>query len=316
MSLNGKKFLDNLQQLQSTDKVRSFFEYFSEAIAEKYARKLAVVVRETRESLQDVIADLARRFRFAQDHFEVDPVTLIRFFESEEYWNFQYSSTADHVEHTHASFPSPHYYPARQCIDYALFPTYRLRKQEILRQIQATRGPSTPKNVLEVGVGSGELIGELLKLFKECNGVGLDVIQENIGFSNAWIASLNARGRFTGMNLDVQQDIPTCEDGFDLVVCSEVLEHLEDPQTALENMRRSMKRDAIAILTVPLEDPGHEHLQCFQKGDIEKIVPGNMRVMKSPIHNWEGTMINQSPDGESCSEQKVIHHQLMVLQAT
>ena len=97
MSLNGKKFLDNLQQLQSTDKVRSFFEYFSEAIAEKYARNLAVLVRETRESLQDVIADLARRFRFAQDHFEVDPVTLIRFFESEEYWNFQYSSTADHV---------------------------------------------------------------------------------------------------------------------------------------------------------------------------------------------------------------------------
>ncbi len=47
-------------------------------------------------------------------------------------------------------------------------------------------------------------------------------------------------------------DIPFEENSIDMIICNHVLEHILDEKRALSEMRRVLKDDGIAILTVPL----------------------------------------------------------------
>ena len=47
------------------------------------------------------------------------------------------------------------------------------------------------------------------------------------------------------------QNYPLPEGSFDLVICWDVLEHLEDPGAALRNMRRALKPDGVMVLSLP-----------------------------------------------------------------
>jgi len=58
----------------------------------------------------------------------------------------------------------------------------------------------------------------------------------------------------------------TLEDGsFDVVLCSEVLEHLETPLVAIEEMHRLLRTDGIVILTVPFFWHIHEAPRDFYR---------------------------------------------------
>jgi 2-polyprenyl-3-methyl-5-hydroxy-6-metoxy-1,4-benzoquinol methylase len=52
---------------------------------------------------------------------------------------------------------------------------------------------------------------------------------------------------------DVQKAIPLKEQ-FDLIICFEVIEHLEDPLKAIKNLRDKLKKDGILICSTPNGD--------------------------------------------------------------
>lgn len=74
-------------------------------------------------------------------------------------------------------------------------------------------------------------------------------------------------------------DLPYPDGSFDLVVCTEVLEHVADPPVALRELRR-VARDA-AILTVP-------HEPFFRAGNLLR---GRhvRRLGSTPGHRWTWT---------------------------
>jgi len=91
-------------------------------------------------------------------------------------------------------------------------------------------------------------------------------------------------------NLDKRLDFK--DNSFDTVVCLEVLEHLEDPESALKELIRiSRKR---VIVTVPFDEkiqyvlclhcaiytPYSGHLQSFNKENIAGIIPDDARMVK------------------------------------
>ena len=49
------------------------------------------------------------------------------------------------------------------------------------------------------------------------------------------------------------QDLPFGEEAFDSIICTEVLEHLPEPQHALIEMKRVLKKEGFLYLTVPQE---------------------------------------------------------------
>ncbi|MBI2443451.1 MAG: class I SAM-dependent methyltransferase [Candidatus Levybacteria bacterium] len=101
-----------------------------------------------------------------------------------------------------------------------------------------------PKTILEAGCGEGFILERLYKANIGQKQVGID-------FSDAAIA-LDKKER---PHLDIRKgdiyNIPFKDNAFDLVLCCEVLEHLENPQKALSELHRVTRQ--YVILSVPNE---------------------------------------------------------------
>lgn len=51
--------------------------------------------------------------------------------------------------------------------------------------------------------------------------------------------------------INVEDEIPFPKEFFDVAICNDVLEHLENPSRALENTRNVLKKDGILYITAP-----------------------------------------------------------------
>lgn len=104
--------------------------------------------------------------------------------------------------------------------------------------------PLKPNSVLDAGAGEGFTLVKLArcKIGKRVEGVDNSERAVKIG-----------KKMYPGLNL-IQGDIynlPYKDNSFDIVLCTEVLEHLEDPGRALEELKRVTKK--YIMLTVPNE---------------------------------------------------------------
>jgi len=101
-----------------------------------------------------------------------------------------------------------------------------------------------PKHILDVGCGEGFTLEKL-----HANDIGEELV--GIDFLETAIAI----GKKEHPYLDLRQgniyDIPFDSNSFDLVICSEVLEHLEDPVRALDELHRVA--NTYVLLSVPNE---------------------------------------------------------------
>lgn len=92
------------------------------------------------------------------------------------------------------------------------------------------------------------------------------------------------------MKLDANDPFPFESDTFDLVWCSEVIEHLRDPASSVSEMRRVLKPGGTLIITTPnsgawffraaalvglpparVQHPGHIHF--FDESDMRSLFP-------------------------------------------
>ncbi|MBI2028478.1 MAG: methyltransferase domain-containing protein [Candidatus Levybacteria bacterium] len=104
--------------------------------------------------------------------------------------------------------------------------------------------PLNPKTVLDAGCGEGFTMNNLIK-----NNIGENV--EGIEFSEETITI----GKKLFPDLKIKRgsiySIPYPNNFFDLVVCTEVLEHLDSPQRALKEILRISTKDV--VISVPNE---------------------------------------------------------------
>ena len=93
---------------------------------------------------------------------------------------------------------------------------------------------------LDIGAGRGELIRLLQKAYR-CNSSACDYHVERFGLKDVPIVAVN---------LDLQP-LPYENDSFDLVTCSEVVEHLENYRSALREAYRVLRPGGSIIVTTP-----------------------------------------------------------------
>lgn len=135
-------------------------------------------------------------------------------------------------------------------------------------------------NVLDVGCGNGDLADHLIKCGTQVTG---------IDFSGEAIRQCNERfnsGKF--FEHDLSEDMPFEESTFDLIWCSEVLEHLYAPRKALEETHRVLKPEGVLLVTVPYHgmlknvgiallafeshyDPEHPHIRFYTKKSLSAL---------------------------------------------
>ena len=105
------------------------------------------------------------------------------------------------------------------------------------------------RKVLEIGCSIG---GASNVLYEN----GFDVYSSDI--SNYAVTRAEKLAKKLGRDIkffvfDVQKPIPVKEN-FDLIVCFEVIEHLEDPLKAIKNLRAKLKPEGILICSTPNGD--------------------------------------------------------------
>jgi ubiquinone/menaquinone biosynthesis C-methylase UbiE len=114
----------------------------------------------------------------------------------------------------------------------------RLRVRAIGRLLAA----SANSRVLEVGVGGGNVLERIA-----ARRVGIDL--------SPFILR-KARARLGGTAALVRGDamlLPFCDGAFDRVYCSEVLEHVLEPEVVVGEMRRVLAPRGFAVVSVPNE---------------------------------------------------------------
>lgn len=151
-----------------------------------------------------------------------------------------------------------------------------------------------PKTILDAGCGEGFTLARLQK-----EGIGKHL--EGIDYSLNAIILGKKNYPFLSLKQGDIYNLPYRNNSFDLVICSEVLEHLEHPKKVLEEIVRVSKK--YCLLSVPNEPTfmisnflrgknwsrwGNdiEHINHWSKTSFEKFVKGEslkLLIIKTPF---------------------------------
>jgi 2-polyprenyl-3-methyl-5-hydroxy-6-metoxy-1,4-benzoquinol methylase len=119
-----------------------------------------------------------------------------------------------------------------------------LIKRFVARLHELFESGSPPKSVLEIGVGEGFLSGFLAQRYPEVEFSGVDLNQQDLEL----LAKKFPRIKRYCANV---YDLSALPGGYDLIICAEVLEHVGEPERALEQIVALAPQRV--ILTVPHE---------------------------------------------------------------
>jgi 2-polyprenyl-3-methyl-5-hydroxy-6-metoxy-1,4-benzoquinol methylase len=144
---------------------------------------------------------------------------------------------------------------------------YKNRMNQTIGMINES--PQSEFTILDIGCGAGLYSFELLNRFPKCNLTGFDISEKQVKFINEKIPSdLKNRAKF--MVLDAE----TFELGkiFNYVICTEVLEHILDPNRVLDRVNQHTNINSKIILSVPtIHETGQSGWFYRQKVDSKTV---------------------------------------------
>jgi len=108
----------------------------------------------------------------------------------------------------------------------------------------ATKYFANPKDILEIGCGTGYVLKALREAFPAASLTATDVHIRGLQF-----AANRHSERLSLLQMDARA-IPF-RDTFDLVGCFDVLEHIDEDVAVLEEIRATLKPAGVLVLTVP-----------------------------------------------------------------
>lgn len=133
----------------------------------------------------------------------------------------------------------------------------RARSRKVLEFAQI--GPQD--SVLELGCEAGNLLVDA-PLCRRI--VGADISSAALADASRLFRTQNRAAQF--VQLDGQQHLPFSRGEFGVIICSEMLEHVENPQTVLENIHEIATRDTKIVVSIPLES-----LKVFVKKSLHAV---------------------------------------------
>ena len=162
---------------------------------------------------------------------------------------------------------------------------YRWHIEAFLKSIYHLLQQAEPQSVLDAGCGEGHVVGFLARQNPSWRLTGMDLDKEAIAYAQA---TFGDQATFRTGSL---YKLPFSDNSFDTVVCSEVLEHLEDTDRAISELKRVTRRHV--LITVPREpyfkllndlgrslgispDPGH--VNFWTKKTFQQFINGHFNA--------------------------------------
>lgn len=137
---------------------------------------------------------------------------------------------------------------------------------DFLRELAAVAARLAPRSVLDVGCGAGNLLHELVERAALERVVGVDYASAGIRRA----ARLVPSGEFHAVSV-YRLDL---EERFELVLCTEVLEHLSRPRAAVERLVQHCAASGTVLITVPDggSDTWEGHRNFWTDAELEEFL--------------------------------------------
>lgn len=117
---------------------------------------------------------------------------------------------------------------------------------------------------LEIGPGHGVLLYLAAQDVRCAEVAALDVSVSSLQATNVCLQRLQARASARLIENDIFCGVPETSGGWDSIVVSELLEHLEAPDLALRNLSKAMSRDGRMFISTPVNCPMPDHIYLFK----------------------------------------------------
>ena len=133
--------------------------------------------------------------------------------------------------------------------------------------------------ILDIGCGEGRHIFGALEAFPSSYLIGLDLNKDSLEIcmeNFKFFEELPHKDK--KFVLGNSYKLPFKDDEFDLIVCSEVLEHLHEYNDALKEIKRVLKPRGYFLASVPAYFP--EKICWMLSNDYQKEPGGHLRIFK------------------------------------
>lgn len=133
--------------------------------------------------------------------------------------------------------------------------------------------------VLEIGCEAGNLLASIHNAKRI---VGVDICQ--IALEDA-AKLFESRRRFAEfLQLDAQQSLPFSPGEFDVIICSEMLEHVHNPRAVLENIYSISTVNTRIVISIPIEATKNFIKKVLRTPGLLKVIFKGIEASQSEWH--------------------------------
>ncbi|MGH9968328.1 MAG: class I SAM-dependent methyltransferase [Pyrinomonadaceae bacterium] len=169
--------------------------------------------------------------------------------------------TEDHnlsLEQARETIYDQSFYPLVTHFTLAFQPSAVARMRFVRRVVASL--PSPQAIVADLGCGSGAILCEVLKDRPAWTGYGLDISAAAIDYSRRLAAHKGVADRVQ-FQTGCLMNLPFASHSLDVLIASEVVEHLPEPERVFKELSRVLAADGLLLITMPVEShsPAHKH---------------------------------------------------------
>lgn len=123
--------------------------------------------------------------------------------------------------------------------------------------------PSGGHRMADVAVGPAVIFAELLRQHPALEGAAFDISRPCVRYAERLLERNGLAERASVAEADARS-LPVPDAAFSLVVATEVIEHVPDPSTLVNELHRVLTPEGVLIASVPVELPWGAHLAHFR----------------------------------------------------
>lgn len=160
--------------------------------------------------------------------------------------------------------------PALRKLFYKLLDLLLLRAWHVHRELRKWRKNAPEKaHILDAGAGFGQYTYYMSKFSDKNCILAIDVKEEQVADCNAFFHKIGAENVLFKVDDLVTFRKP---DAFDLVLCVDVMEHIEEDVQVMENYYHSLKSGGMLLISTPSDQGGSDVHEDDESSFIEEHV--------------------------------------------
>jgi SAM-dependent methyltransferase len=166
--------------------------------------------------------------------------------------------------------------PAFRRLFYRLLDILLLRSWHIRKALRSIEKQNTaPMSVLDAGSGFGQYDYYMASRHKNWQIKGVDVKPEQIADCNAFFSKAGlTNAHFAEADLTTFNE----PEQYDLILCVDVMEHIEEDEKVLHNFYRSLKKGGTLLISTPSDQGGSDvHHHDHEEGGEHSFIDEHVR---------------------------------------